>query len=98
VLDGVLFDLQVELFLFGFGPRLEDADVGSLLVADLELLSQLVVDLKIGSWNDLEDGVAVILEIEQVLVGLVLGRGVCKALGSQETDVAALGLRLEPTQ
>ena len=98
MLDGVLFDLQIELFFFGLGPSLEDADVGSLLVADLKLLSQLIVDLKVGGWDDLEDGVAVVLEVEQVLVGFILGCGVCETFGCQEADVAAFGFRLEAPQ
>lgn len=94
----LLFDLEVKLLFLWFCPRLEDADIGRLLTTDLQLLSELVVDFEIGGGDDLEDGVAVVLEIEQIFVGLVFGSSICEALSSQETDIAALVLWFETTQ
>lgn len=73
------FDVEVELLLLCLGSALKFlADV----LAEVGL-EELVVDLEVAGGNDLEDGVSVVLEEEDVLVGLVLDVDVGVALDGE---------------
>ena len=60
------FDGQIELSLFGFGSGLENGDVGSLLFAFIfdHGFMQLIVNLEVARWQDLENGIAVIFKVQ----------------------------------
>lgn len=60
------FDGQIELSLFGFGSGLENGDVGCLLLAFIfdHRFMQLIVDLEVARWQDLENGIAVIFKVQ----------------------------------
>lgn len=91
----VLLDVEVELLLLGLGAVAEDADVGALLELALVLdegLLEFVGEFEVAGGEDLEDGVAVVLEVEDVVVGLVLGLDVGEALRGEEALVLAVSL------
>lgn len=79
----------------GLCSRLQDSDVRGVrlaLVLD-QCLLQFVIEFEVASWQYLEDGVAVVLEEEQIVVGFVLGLDVCEALSSEETFVEAVSFK-----
>ncbi len=90
----VLFDVELELVLFRVGPGSEDADVGGVLLAFVfdESFVELIVELKVACGEYLEDGVAIVFEVENVVVGLVFYFNISEALGSQEPNVDAVRL------
>lgn len=67
------------MLFFRFCPCLEYLDVGRLLIIDLQFLSKFIIDFEIGCWDDLEDGVAIVLEIEEVFICLVLGSSISES-------------------
>ena len=90
----VLLDVELELDSFRFSTCLEDAYVGSVghsLVLDKRLL-QFVVEFEVAGGEDLEDGVAVVLEVEQVVVGFILSLDICEALCSEEALIQSICL------
>ena len=79
--------MELELLLLRLRTRLQDLVICILFAAYLLQLSQLVVYLEVGSGYYLKDGIAVVLEVEDIFECLVLGCGVCKAFGGKEPRV-----------
>ena len=80
---------QIELRLLWLSSSLEDGDVGCFLFAFIFdfCLVQLVVDLEITSGEDLEDGVTVILEVQDVVVSFILSFDIGETFGCEKTKV-----------
>lgn len=81
--EKVLFDVELELKFLRLSSVFEDTNVGGFFLSFIldECLLELVVEFKIAGWEDLEDGVAIVLEVEEIVVGLILGLDVSEALG-----------------
>lgn len=84
--EKVLFDVEIELILLRLGAVLElrpdvRAQVG---------VRELIVDFEVARWDDLENCVPVVLEVQDVLVGLVFHIDVGVTLDGKETAAAVL--------
>lgn len=77
----VRFFLEIELLGLGGGAGLKDFHVGVVFGVDLAQSPKLVIEFEVGGGYDLEDGVAIVFEVEFVFVGLVDGHGVGKSFG-----------------
>ena len=90
----VLLDVELKLILLGLGPSFEDADVRCVLLAFVfdESFVELVVELEVACGEDLKDGVTIVFEEENVVVGLVFDFDIGEALSSEEADVDAVSL------
>jgi hypothetical protein len=53
---------------------------------------KLVIEFEVARWQDLKDRISIILEEELIIIGLIFGFNIGKALGSQETLIVALSL------
>ena len=86
-------DLEFKLHLLGFGPGLKNLYIGGLLTIIFEYLSQLVIDFEVACGDDLEDGVTIVFEIENVIDSLVFSLGVGKTLGGEVAQSKAVSLK-----
>ena len=77
--------------MLGLGPGFEDFNIGGLFVVVLLYFAEFVIDFEVASRDDLENGVAVVFEIEDVFECLVLGLGVCESFCCQETESISCG-------
>jgi hypothetical protein len=57
-----------------------------------ECFLQLIVQLEVSSWQDLEERVPVVFEVEDIITGLVLDFDVCESLGCEVAGVVAVSL------
>lgn len=53
---------------------------------------KLIAEFEVASWKYLKDGVAVVLKVEDVVIGLVLNLDVSKSLSGEKTLVDAVSL------
>lgn len=79
----VRFFLKIKLLGLGGGAGLEDFHVSVVFGVDLAQPPELVVEFEVGGGYDLEDGVAIVFEVELVLIGLVDGHGVGKSFSGE---------------
>lgn len=91
----VLLDVEFELILLWLSPGSEYADVGGVgltFVLD-EGFVEFIIELKVASGEYLEDGVAIVFKVEDVVVGLVLNFNVSEPLRSQKSNVNVVSLK-----
>ena len=79
--------------MLGFGPSLKNLYIGGLLAIIFEYLPQLVIDFEVACRDNLEDGVTIVFEIENVIYSLVFSLGVGKTLGGEVAQSKAVSLK-----
>ena len=77
-------NFEFELGLLGFGPGLENLYIWCLLIVVFEYFSELIVDFEIAGRDDLEDGITIVFEVKNFIIGFVFGLRVSKTFGSEE--------------
>ena len=83
-------NIELKLGLLGLGPGFQDLYIGGLLVVVLENLPELVVDFEVASWNNLENGISIVLEVKNVPICLIHGLTIRKTLSGEQSKVLSI--------
>ena len=88
------FDGQVELCFFGFCACLENGNVVGLLFALILYfgLVQFIIDFEVASGQDLEDGITIVLKVQDIVKSLILGFDIGESFGSEKTKIVVFFL------